>query len=415
MSNDTVPMERPLRGFYPLAIGADHFDTSTPAEAAACNAQASASTCYNPVSTFAQGIPIIGIPNISSGSVQVPSADTIGTLGPGEYHRGYVESWNLFVERKLPSDFLLSVGYVGNHFVHEFNGRDLEAAPLNGVEPSYGGVQYTGGVYQFQGYLDSHYNSLQVTLNHRSAHGLYVQMAYTYSRAMGYVSDDTWENGLQFNCPPSPAMPQGCQPLNYGPLSFDYTHNFKLAFVYDLPFGAGKPLASNSRVARDILGGWKLNGVFTAFSGAPLGVSQDVSNINTYDTSAVPNHVAPVQYLGAANNSLGFPQWFNSDAFVPNTSSTSIGNFGRTASWFRGPGLWQFDPSLARIFKISERFNLELRAEAENFFNNPHFSGINTGCTSTEVNGVDTCGSTFGEITSSYGERVVQFGAFLRF
>ena len=414
ISNDTVPMERPLRGFYPLAIGADVFDTSTNAERTSCNG-GSLSTCYNPVATFAQGIPIIGVPNISSGSVLVPPSDTIGTLGPGEYHRGYVESWNVFVERKLPGDFLFSVGYVGNHFAHEFNGRDLEAAPLGGLEPSYGGIQYSGGLYQFQGYLDSHYNSLQVTVNHRSSHGLFVQAAYTYSRAMGYVSDDTWENGLEFNCTPSAAMPKGCQSLNYGPLSFDYTQNLKLAFVYDLPFGAGKKFSS-SRGANAIIGGWKLNGVFTAFTGAPMGISQDVSNLNTNDTSAVPNHVAPVQYLGGANNSLGFPQWFNSSAFVPNLSSTSIGNVGRTESWFRSPGLWQLDASLARTFKLTERFNLEIRAEAENLFNTPHFSGINTGCTDTAVSGgPDTCGTTFGEIGSSYGERVVQFGAFLRF
>ncbi|HEV2380064.1 MAG TPA: TonB-dependent receptor [Terriglobia bacterium] len=417
MSNDTVPMERPLRGFYPLAIGADHFDTSTPAEAAACNAQAAGASCYNPVSSFAGGIPVIGVPNISSGSIQVPTADTIGTLGPGEYHRGYVESWNVFVERQLPSDFLFSVGYVANHFVHEFNGRDLAAAPLGGVEPSYGGVQYTGGLYQFQGYLDSHYNSLQVTLNHRSTHGLFIQAAYTYSKAMGYVSDDTWENGLEFNCPPSPAMPRGCQPLNYGPLSFDYTNNFKAAFVYDLPFGAGKSMASNSKVASAILGGWKVNGVFTAFTGAPLQIGQNVSNLNTFDTSAVPNHVAAVQYVGGTNNSQGNPQWFNSDAFAPNLSSTVIGNIGRTESWLRGPGLWQFDPSLARIFKLSEKFTLEVRAEAENIFNTPHFSGINTTCTETAstTGGAPNCGIGFGSITSAYGERVVQFGAFLRF
>ena len=81
----------------------------------------------------------------------------------------------------------------------------------------------------------------------------------------------------------------------------------------------------------------------------------------------------------------------------------------------RGPGLWQLDASLARIFKLTERFNLEVRAEAENLFNKPHFGDPNTGCTTTEVGGVETCGNTFGEIGSSYGERVVQFGAFLRF
>lgn len=421
ISNDTTPLERPLRGFYPLAIGANAFDTSTTAEATACSGQAPAS-CYRPYSTFGQvgtsplfdavGIPVIANPNISSGSVLVPSTDTIGTLGPGEFHRGYVESWNVFVERRLPSDFMLSVGYVANHYVHEFNGRDLAAAPLYGVEPSYGGVQYTGGLYQFAGYLDSHYNSLQVTINHRTSHGLFVQAAYTYSKAMGYVSDNTWENGLEFNCPPSSAMPAGCQPLNYGPLGFDHTQNFKLAFVYDLPFGEGKKFAS-SKPVNQIVGGWKLNGVLTAFSGDPLQIGQNTVNpqFSTFDTPQVPDHVAAVQYLGAANNSAGFPQWFNTTAFVPNNSPTSIGNIDRTQSWLRGPGLWQLDASLARVFKLTERFNLEVRAEAENFFNNPHFSDPSTTC--TNIAGV--CSGTFGEITGSYGERVVQFAAFLRF
>jgi hypothetical protein len=118
-----------------------------------------------------------------------------------------------------------------------------------------------------------------------------------------------------------------------------------------------------------------------------------------------------VQYLGGANNSAGFPQWFNTSAFAPNTSTTSIGNINRTQSWLRGPGLWQLDTSLARIFKLTERFSFEIRGEAENLFNKPHFNNPDTGC--TNVNGA--CGGTFGQLTSSYGERVVQLGAFVRF
>jgi hypothetical protein len=410
MSNDTTPLERPLRGFYPLAIGADLFDTSSAAEAAACNGQATGGSCFGVPAgngNFAQGVPVIAPPNISAGSLNVGAVSpglTIGTLGPGQFHRGYVESWNVFVERQLPANFVVSAGYVGNHYVHEFNGRDLAAAPLGGVEPSYGGIQYTGGLYQFQGYLDSHYNSLQVSAKRRVGQGLFVQAAYTYSKAMGYVNDNTWENGLVFNCP-------GCLRLNYGPLSFDHTHNLKLAYVYDLPFGTGKKWASSNNAVNNIVGGWKFNGVFTAFTGSPLQLSQDINNLATFDTSPMPNHVAPIQYLGAANNSGGFPQWFNASAFAPNTSTTSIGNINRTQSWLRGPGLWQLDTSLARVFKLTERFSFEIRGEAENLFNKPHFFNPDTGC--TNVNG--TCGGTFGQLTSSYGERVLQIGAFFRF
>ena len=154
------------------------------------------------------------------------------------------------------------------------------------------------------------------------------------------------------------------------------------------------------------------------FTGAPLQLSQDVSNIATYDTNAVPNHVAAVQYLGepitrsASRSGSTLPP-------LPRTSPRPvIGNIGRTESWLSGPGLWQFDPSLARIFKLTERFNLEVRAEAENFFNNPHFSGINTGCTTTasSIRGMRPLAATPSARSAPLTvQRVVQFGAFLRF
>ncbi|HEY6272766.1 MAG TPA: TonB-dependent receptor [Terriglobales bacterium] len=412
MSNDTTPLERPLRGFYPLAIGADNYNNSTPALAAACAGSAAGASCFAPYGDFATvGVPIIQNPDLSSGSIVPPSNVTVGTLGPGEYHRGYVEAWNFFVERQLPSGWLASAGYVGNHYVHEFNGADLVAAPLGEPQPLLAGALRTGGTYQFEGYLDSHYNSLQVTINHRASHGLFVQAAYTYSSALGYVSDNTWENGLRFNCPPSAALPQGCRFLNYGPLSFDHTHNFKAAFVYDLPFGTGQKWASTGGSSK-VLGGWKLNGVFSAFSGSPLQIGQDTDTLATFDTPQVPTHVGAVQYLGASNNSSGYPQWFNPSAFVPTTAPTQIGDAGNFTSWLRGPGLWQLDASLARVFRLSERFTLEIRAEAENIANTPHFNNPSQTCTNT--NG--TCGGTFGELNGgSYGQRVIQFGGFLRF
>ena len=425
IANDTTPLERPLRGFYPLAIGSDLYDTSEPA----CKQQASPASCFGlPAGhgTFAGGVPVIQPPPISSsGSLDVGAIDntlTIGTLGPGEFKRGYVESWNLFVERQLPMNVDLNVGYVGNHFVHEMNGRDLSAGHLGqSSPPSYGPpcpnsdpgtCQYFGGLYQFQGYLDSHYNSLQVSVTRRVGQGLFVQGAYTWSKAMGYVNDDTWENSLTFNCPE-------CQEYNRGPLSFDHTHNLKLAYVYDLPFG--KKVGTGNKVVNYAIGGWKTSGVFSAFSGAPLQLNQSVNNINTFDTSPMPNHVAHVHYLGGARNPAGNVQWFDPSAFAPNLSScpttggcslSVLGNMHRTQSWLRGPGLWQIDASLARDFKITERFIFELRGEGQNLFNTVHFNDP-TGLTCAGSDA--TCGGDLGHITTSYGERIVQVSSHLRF
>jgi hypothetical protein len=278
MSNDTLPLERPLRGFYPLAIGASDFVPSTNV------------SWFQVYDTFSQGLPIIQNPDISSGTTTPPPDVTIGTLGPGEFKRGYVIQWNSFVERTLPGGFLLDVGYVGNHFVHEFNGRDLNSAPLfTGSAGQPLGVfgRYVS-TYQFAGYLDSHYNALQVSANRRTSKGLFLQAAYTWSKTMGYVDDNSWENSLEFNCPASPAMPQGCQQMNYGPTVFDHTQMFKLAYVYELPFGGAKKWTSSNKATNALISGWQVNGIFTALTGDPLFPSQDQYFINTPMTPQNP-------------------------------------------------------------------------------------------------------------------------------
>jgi Carboxypeptidase regulatory-like domain len=405
IANDTLPLERPLRGFYPLAIGADNVVPSSPV------------SDYQPLATFAEGIPLIQAPDISTGQLgpnstgpgALPGNVVIGTLAPGPFKRAYIISWNLFVERKLPGQFLLNVGYVGNHYVHEFNGHNLNAATLGGgsdSQPLFAAYGRTGGTYGFAGYLDSHYNGLQVSVMRHAYNGLYVQGSWTYSHAIGYTNDNSWQNALRFNCAPSPSMPQGCQYLNRGAPSFDHTHVVKLAFVYELPFGAGKKWASNTGAERAILGGWQVNGIYSAWNGAPLQLSGP-NHLQSPGTSQDPDQIAPVKYT----HEQGPGQyWFDPSSFAP-VETARIGTVGRNPSWLRGPGLSNLDFSIFRHFKLTERFNLEFRLEGQNALNNSHFYNPSTSC--TDVNG--TCGGTFGQITSSYGERNVQVGLKVKF
>jgi hypothetical protein len=405
ISNDTLPLERPLRGFYPIAIGADNF------------VPASNVSTYLPYGTFAQGIPLIQPPNLSTGNLTPPPDVIVGTLAPGEFKRAYVESWNVFVERQLPGQFLLGVGYVGNHYVHEFNGHNLNMGSINGgsaSQPLFANFGRFGQTYQFAGYLDSHYNGLQVTLTRHTHQGLYMQGSYTYSHAIGYTDNTGWENGLRFNCLPSPGLPQGCQFLNRGAPSFDHTHMLKMAFVYELPFGTGKKWASSNHVERAVLGGWQANGIFSAWNGGPLQLSGP-NHLNSPGNANDPNQIAPVKMLGG----IGPGQfWFDLASFAPVETAT-LGTVGRNPSWLRGPGLGNLDFSLFRHFRVTERYNLELRFEALNVTNHPHFynpqqssPGGNT-TTCTDVNG--TCGGRFGQITSSFGERNLQIGLKFRF
>ncbi len=427
MTYDTLPLERPLRGFWPYTIGADNF--------VALSGVSSAITQYLPYATFNatansannivgspatsgglfEGVPVIQTPTgFSSGILTPPRNVTIGTLAPGRFTRGYVEFWNFTVERKLPFNTLLNVGYVGNHLVHEFNGVNANAAALgtgSAGQPLFSAFGRTGGTYLFQGYLDSHYNSLQVSLNRHVTNGLFLQGAYTYSKVIGYMDDEGWENGLNFNCTANSLMPQGCQALNRHTLSFDHTHVLKMAFIYTLPFGAGQHFATTG-ASSAILGGWQLNGIVTGLSGSPLFPSQDSSFLNTPGTGQVPNFTGTLNMIKGTGPGQ---QWFNTTAFTPD-ESVSIGNGGRGLSWLRGPGLMQLDLSLFRTFKLTERFKLKAMGEMLNFSNTPHFNNPNMGCSIvTSTSGQSVCGGSFGQITGGFGQRIIQLGAELQF
>jgi Carboxypeptidase regulatory-like domain/TonB dependent receptor-like, beta-barrel len=424
MTYDTLPLQRPLRGFWPYTIGADNF--------VALSGVSSAVTQYLPFANFnasnntvndipgspvtsgglADGVPLIQAPTgFQSGIITPPSDVTVGTMAPGAFKRGYVEFWNFTVQRKLPGDVLLNVGYVGNHLVHEFNGHDPNAAALgtgSDGQPLFSQFGRTGGTYLFQGYLDSHYNSLQVSLDRHVTNGLFLQGSYTYSKVIGYMDDEGWANGLRFNCPASSLLPQGCQSLNRHTLSFDHTHVLKMAFIYNLPFGSGQKWANSDKAASAILGGWQVNGIITGISGSPMYVTQTSSFLNTPGTSQVADFAGGLQMTkGTGRNE----QWFNTTAFTP-VETVRIGNGGRGNSWLRGPGLSQLDLSLFRNFKLTERLGLKVRAETLNFTNTPHWSNPNTTCSITSAG---VCGGSLGQITSSFGQRIFQLGAEIDF
>ena len=409
---DTLPLERPLRGFFPYTIAADNFlsGNSNVTRFLPVSTFSLASNTANAIPGLQDGVPlIVGPAGFQSGVLTPPTNVVVGSLGPGEFKRAYVESWNLTVERKIPGDILLNVGYVGNHLVHEFNARDINAAPL-GTGGSGQPLDVFGRhikTLQGQGYLDSHYNSLQVSLNRRVSNGLFLQGAYTYSHTIAYEDDEaasSSNSGLRFNCPPSSALPQGCQPFNRGAPFFDHTHVLKMAFVYHLPFGAGQRWANSNTAARYVLGGWQTNGVLTALSGSPLTVTQTSSFLNTPATSQVPDTGGALDMVkGTGPRQL----WFNTDAFVPVTTAR-LGTAGRALSWLRGPGLAQLDFSVFRNFKFAERFNLAMRFEMLNLSNTPHWNNPNTNCSITTTG---VCGGSFGQITSTFGERIFQIGA----
>jgi hypothetical protein len=400
---DSMPLERPMRGFYPMVIAATYFNPSTFVSG------------FLPYTDFATGIPTLQGPDLSTGRITPPGNVEVHFMPPGQFRRGYIQSWNLSIERRLPADVLVNVAYVGNRFAHELNGRDINAAPLGAGSAGQPLARYGRFITtpSYEGYLDSKYHSLQVSVNRRTASGLFLQGSYTWSRTMAFTDDNTYGNNVRFNCPPSPAMPQGCLQLNYGPTSFDRTHMGKAAFVWELPFGAKHALSTSNRALNAIIGGWQINGIFTVMTGAPLQISQSRNGLNTPGTPQNPFVVTQPEYIKdeAQFDAYSGVYWFNPTAFVPNFTNNEIGNIPRRVSWLRGPGVTQLDASLFRHFRFGERFDFEVRAEAMNVTNSTHFGDPNTTCT---VVG-NSCLGAFGQIRSAFGQRIVQLGAVARF
>jgi hypothetical protein len=352
ISYNPMPLARPLRGFFPLVFAATFNSPNS----------------FQAEGTLAQGIPDIALPDLSSGHVPLPSAAAMRFISGNELHRGYVQSWNFFIERQLPGRIIASAGYVGTQTVRSF--ADLEinaAAPGAGTagRPLNARFGHSVDTWAWNGYLSAHYHSLQVAFSHPMSHGLSLKGAFTWSKAINWTDEDGWTGTIMYNWLP-------VFNRNRALAGYDIPRNLQIGFVYELPVGAGKKFAS-SGPARWILGHWRLNGVFASFDGRPFSVTAAQGALNAPGNTQTPDQIKPVvEKLGGIGPGQPF---YDPSAFRPPTG-VRFGTAGRNI--LRGPGAVNLDLGLFREFPFRERYNLELRAEAANSTNTPHFNNPST-------------------------------------
>jgi len=162
--------------------------------------------------------------------------------------------------------------------------------------------------------------------------------------------------------------------------SFDTPHNLVISYVYELPFGPGKPFLSARGAIGKLAGGWQINGITQFQSGAPLQVNGGNSS-GAFSGTQRPNWTGRNATLeGEISQRLS--RFFDTSAFTMNEPFT-FGNAPRIMPNLRGPGVANFDISLFKNTPINERFTLQFRAEAFNAFNRAQFSIPNTNITST--------------------------------
>lgn len=314
-------------------------------------------------------------------------------------------AWNLAVGQQLSPNVSMQVAYVGGHGSHIFTSPEINPAVYNSTATT----ANTNARRLYQGFStisltnmggNSSYNSLQATLQDRLSHGLSVTLNYTWSKSLDNVPTGaaTTSAGAGQGYVIPVYLPD-YKRLDVGPSDFDHRNVFTAKYVWFFP-----NLREGWAPVRWIVNGWESSGLVNARTGDPFTVmlGQDISltGINRDVPTLVGN---PFAVTPCATGTTRCKSWLNFGAF----GTPAKGTFGNVRkNTFTGPNFVTFDTALVRHFRITERANLQFRAEYFNVFNHTNF---NTPAASLSNS------STFGRISTSNDPRIGQMSLKLAF
>jgi len=376
------------------------------------------------------GIPVVAVPDVSSGVIPLPNNVGIGGgTVPFDFRRGYIHSYNLTVQHEF-AHVVAEAGYVGAKGVRLLTNENINAAPINGGNAGRELFPVANKNWGDGNCLcpdaPSYYNSLQSKLTWRLSSGSQIGAVYTFSRAINW--DDSEEVSQTFQIDGGylfwayPAY----RNRNKALATFDRTHNFSLYGVYELPFGPKKQWAK-SGISSKIAGGWQLNWVLSKLSGNMLTLKGGGAQVNSPGNYQTPDQVGPLDIMGGigpapvtgasvtcAATDMSC-HYFNPTAFaaVP-ASQIRFGTSGRNN--IRGPGLFNWDASVFRDFKVTERVKFQIRAEMFGLTNTPHYANPGLDVTQPATFGVITSTlNAAGRGTGTGGERQTWFSGRVMF
>jgi hypothetical protein len=389
--------------FFAESSFAAFFPDLCPLPSAAC-----ASTLTPTGKTMSAGFPILTQPtdpSTFSGNIQSQNLN---------YKLGRIQQYNLNIEREIPGDVVLTVGYAGSRSSHILvSGQNLNVSSpaACGTVPGYtlgcgaNGAAFSVPYPQFVTITNINdigratYDSLQVKAETKSQrHGLYALLSYTYARAL----DTGFTDGLGTSTGPTYFPLPGTSRLDWSLSQINLKHNFTASVNYDLPFGRGKRYGSSwSGPVNAVAGGWALNIIEKITSGFPLFM---VASSNNSGVKFASNTNRPNQICSGQLSHTTVQRFFDTSCFV-DPPAGELGNSNRTPLY--GPDFVNTDLSAIKHFRITEATDLEFRAEFFNLFNHPQFYVPGTDVDSP---------STFGQITETVNNpRLIQFALKLRF
>ncbi|MBO0861555.1 MAG: TonB-dependent receptor [Chloracidobacterium sp.] len=335
---------------------------------------------------------------VSSGGLSFP-ANLIAIDPQGKIPT--VWAWSLDIQNELPWKIGLDVSYNGNVSHHLMYQRDINTLPLgtalspavpNALRPfrGYGSINYI----EFG--ASSNYHSLQARLSRRFGSNLTFNFNYTWSKAIDDTDNDTDTIAYAFDRARDRAVS-----------GFDRTQVFTFDYIYHLPDFAKR--LGDKPVTRTIVNGWQVSGVTRIWSGLPFSVT---ANGNPGTLGGGPR----ADYLGGQIivKDIANKQWFDPLVFG-SPQNGALGDTGR--NFLRGPGFANFDLSLFKDFKFTERLKMQYRAEFFNILNNTQWFGINTGVSATNPGSAVTpaTSGTSGQLNSTRDARKIQMALKLTF
>ena len=379
-------------------------------------------------------------------------ADLLGqgiTIATPNFKYGYTQQWNLDLQRELPGGFFADIAYGGLKGTHlpqysqqidqlgdQYLAQAAQqaaagqtvtiaqqvtnpyysvASPGSGLSspttlagnllrpyPQYSGVSLAG-----QGSFYSNYNSLQATLQRRFSGGGTLLAAYTYSKLLANTDTITsWLEGGGTGA----IQDWNNLPREYSLSSQDVPQRLIVSYVLDLPFGHGRPYASNlSGPVDKVVSGWGVDGVTTFQKGFPVNIGTAVNNtVGQFSAGLRPNVVQGCNRdtSGSAEARVrsglaGGDGWINASCFSQPAAYT-FGTESRVDPQLRAQGPANFDFAAFKntTFGPGERLGLQFRTEFFNLFNHPQFGPPGNSFGS----------SSFGQVTSQVNNpRLVQF------
>jgi hypothetical protein len=333
-------------------------------------------------------------------NVPFPNAAAAG-IPAGALQVNWTNSWhldtptvvhyNLEYQRELLPTVSFRAGYVGAYGYHitrvtsdnikvaqiQADGRKFFASNAPFFNPAFGDIGRTLTDATFN------YNAMQLSLQKTLSAGLQLQASYTLSKTL---SDADETGSLPAFSIPGDAQDKGDLGADYSLSSYDQRHTLVVNGVYQMPWDKGL----TNGLAKKILGGWAINGVYSFNTGSPISMLAGFNNSRDGDRFAsdrpdlnpgFSNNPVNGETAGCTNpnGTLAIPagqklrtpdRWFDPCAFgLP--AAGFYGNIGRNT--VTGPGLSTFDFTLVKTTSFSEQKKLEFRAEFFNLFNHANF------------------------------------------